>query len=225
MRLMLMSSSYNVSYAKYTGATYDASTTNLTYKIPPPEDDSDSEPLHVQLSFLSPITPQSTLRQSIPAAYLTVSVEGDFDVDIYVDINGQWVSGDRGSRVIWDFDTPELADKNLKTWKIRKETEQLFTEVRDQAEWGTLYFTGPSVSMLSQGQPFIGITDAIRRTLLTRVAHLHSCDNASQELVCFRIRLTRNFDASWMRSRSSHSPSRSSCPRRTCPRQARAAVV
>lgn len=32
----------------------------------------------------------------------------------------------------------------LKTWKIKRQTEQLLTEDADRAEWGTLHFTGPS---------------------------------------------------------------------------------
>lgn len=97
------------------------------------------------MSFLSPITPQSTLRQAIPAAYLTVYIEGSFDVDVYVDVNGQWVSGDRGSRIEWDYihQNVDLTD-GLKTWKVKRQQEALFTEIRDRAEWGTLYFTGPS---------------------------------------------------------------------------------
>ncbi|KIW01206.1 uncharacterized protein PV09_07254 [Verruconis gallopava] len=136
---------YNVSFPRYLGASYDASTTNLSYSIPAPKHEGSGKPLHIQLSFLSPITPQSTLRQSIPAAYLTVSVEGDFDLDLYIDLNGQWVSGNRGSKVVWELDQPDLDGySNLKIWKVRRETEQLFTEFRDQAEWGTLCFTGPS---------------------------------------------------------------------------------
>ena len=77
---------------------------------------------------------------------MTVYVSGGFNVDIYVDINGQWASGDRGSEIIWDFDQQPLGgDKALKTWKIKRATEQLFSEIRDQAEWGTLYFSAPSV--------------------------------------------------------------------------------
>lgn len=47
--------------------------------------------------------------------------------------------------MIWDFENTDL-DKHsgLKTWKVRRENEELFTEKRDRAEWGTLYFTGPS---------------------------------------------------------------------------------
>lgn len=129
------------------GATFDASTTNLTYLIPAPVSFAKSTaPLEVVISFLSPITPTSTLRQSIPASYMTVHVSGGFDIDIYVDINGQWVSGNRASEIVWEFSQQELGDgKGLKTWKIRRETEQLLSEWRDQAEWGTLHFSAPAV--------------------------------------------------------------------------------
>ncbi|KAL8706596.1 MAG: hypothetical protein Q9225_007934 [Loekoesia sp. 1 TL-2023] len=140
---------YNVSFPAYLGAQFDASTTNFSYLIPAPEL-STSKPVELTLSFLSPITPTSTLRQSIPASYLTVHVKGGFNVNIYVDINGQWVSGNRGSRIVWELDQRQLGDSNkgLKAWKIRRETELLLSEERDQAEWGTLHFTGPSVSYL-----------------------------------------------------------------------------
>jgi hypothetical protein len=137
--------SYSISYPKYNGAKYDASTTNLSYSIPAPEKFPNANDLEITLSFLSPVTPSSTLRQSIPASYLTVYVEGKFDVTIYIDVNGQWVSGNRDSVVEWDLTEQEAvgSSKGLKTWKVKKQTEQLFVEVRDQAEWGQLHFTAP----------------------------------------------------------------------------------
>lgn len=78
---------------------------------------------------------------------MTVHVKGSFNVDIYTDINGQWASGNRASEIVWDLGQQELGeDKGLKTWEIRRETEQLLSEWRDQAEWGTLYFSAPAVS-------------------------------------------------------------------------------
>ena len=76
-----------------------------------------------------------------------MEVKGEFNVDLYIDLNGQWVSGDRASEIVWDLGQQELGNsgEGLKSWKIRKETEALLSEVRDQAEWGTLHFTGPSV--------------------------------------------------------------------------------
>ena len=77
---------------------------------------------------------------------MTVHVSGGFDIDIYIDVNGQWVSGNRASEIVWEFDQQQIGGgKGLKTWKIRRQTEQLLSEWRDQAEWGTLHFSAPSV--------------------------------------------------------------------------------
>ena len=135
-------------YPDYQGAKYDASTTNLTYTLPPPSTFPDADDLEIVLSFLSPITPTSTLRQSIPAAYLTVYVKGSFNVNIYIDVNGQWVSGNRGNKIQWQFQEKAIENspkaKSLKTFKVRRQEEQLLTEFRDQAEWGQLHFTASS---------------------------------------------------------------------------------
>lgn len=135
---------YNISYPTYLGSQYDASTTNLSYSIFSQRSNSSVE---LTLSFLSPITPTSTLRQAIPASYVTVHAKGDFDVSIYIDLNGQWVSGDRNSDIVWSFANSEPESKEdvqLKTFKVKRKAEMLFTERRDRAEWGELHFTGPS---------------------------------------------------------------------------------
>jgi hypothetical protein len=136
--------SYNVSFPSYNGATFDASTTNLTYSIPGPS--SSKDPVEVVLSFLSPITPSSTLRQALPAAYLTIYVSGNFDIDVYLDVNGLWVSANRGNRIVWELAQNEHSlggGKALKTFKVKREVEALLSEDSDRGEWGTLHFTGP----------------------------------------------------------------------------------
>jgi len=71
-------------------------------------------------------------------------------VDIYVDLNGQWVTGDRDGHIQWEFEDTDLEDGGkLKTWTVKRSVEQLFTEHGDRAEWGTLRFTGPGVSTAS----------------------------------------------------------------------------
>lgn len=67
-------------------------------------------------------------------------------MDIYIDLNGHWVTGDRGNRIVWELDHWGIAEESysLKTWKFRRESEQLFTEFLDRAEWGTLHFTAPA---------------------------------------------------------------------------------
>jgi hypothetical protein len=143
-----------VQYPDYLGHNYDASTTNFTYRI----DTGAAKTLDITVSFLSPITPTSTLRQSIPASYVTIDVQGNVDVNVYMDIDGRWVSGDGGSHLNWQWDTLEVEDETnnksnnkkqksgLQRWQIRRDSELDLSEIRDRAEWGTLHFTGPDVS-------------------------------------------------------------------------------
>ncbi|KAI1391298.1 DUF1793-domain-containing protein [Hypoxylon trugodes] len=134
------SSSFEVSFPRYDGATFDASTTNLTFTI----QDSD---IKITLSFLSPITPTSTFRQSLPAGYLTCIVEGSTDVSLYVDINGEWVSGNRDNKIEWGLVQTEKSDSAktpIKTWSITRHQEQLLTEFFDHAEWGTIHISAPA---------------------------------------------------------------------------------
>ncbi|KAF1816327.1 DUF1793-domain-containing protein [Eremomyces bilateralis CBS 781.70] len=136
---------YNVSFPNYRGASYDASTTNLTYEIPSPSHSNTSEPVEIVLSFLSPITPTSTVRQSIPATYLSIYASGSFDVVLSVDLNGLWVSGDTSSEIEWQLEHFELdSNRSLKTWMVKRRSEALFTEHWDRGEWGTLAFSAPS---------------------------------------------------------------------------------
>lgn len=67
-------------------------------------------------------------------------------MNIYVDVNGQWVSGKRESLIEWDLNQQEGvgSTKGLKTWSVKRQVEQLLTETNDQPEWGELHFTGPA---------------------------------------------------------------------------------
>ncbi|KAL2016709.1 hypothetical protein VTK56DRAFT_3172 [Thermocarpiscus australiensis] len=136
---------YEVTYPEYLGASFDASTTNLTYRI---SGSSLHKSVRLTLSFLSPITPSSTFRQSIPATYLSVTAEGCLDVNIYMDLNGEWVTGNRDNRIKWELQEPARSSNDsataLKTWKVARHSEQLFTEFADRAEWGTLHFSAPA---------------------------------------------------------------------------------
>ncbi|KAF1979430.1 glutaminase A [Bimuria novae-zelandiae CBS 107.79] len=152
---------YSISYPSYKGAQYDASTTNLTYSLPAPEAFADASDLNITLSFFSPITPTSTLRQSLPAAYVTVYVEGSFNVSIYIDVNGQWVSGFPDSEIEWTLSRGKAngAVERLKTWTVKRKEQRIFNEEKDQAEWGQLHFTAPD-DMLHQS----GHSDELRQS-------------------------------------------------------------
>ncbi len=44
--------------------------------------------------------------------------------------------------MVWGLE----AHNGIKSWRVNRKVEQLFTEYRDRAEWGSLHFSGPSVS-------------------------------------------------------------------------------
>lgn len=66
-------------------------------------------------------------------------------MDIYMDINGQWVSGNSDSQIEWTFSQQAAAGAlgGLKTWTVQRKDQWIFAEDRDQAEWGQLHFTAP----------------------------------------------------------------------------------
>lgn len=143
-----MEHSYKVAFPKYLGVQYDASTTNFTYHIPAPQDAKSADPLELIVSFLSPITPQSTLRQSIPASYIEITASGKFDIDVYLDVNGLWVTAERDAEIVWEFNELEYEDTPLlKSFQIKRKHEMKFAEIGDRAEYGKLYFTGPEVDI------------------------------------------------------------------------------
>ncbi|OBT89678.1 hypothetical protein VE02_01824 [Pseudogymnoascus sp. 03VT05] len=146
--------STQVTFPIYKGSNYDASTTNLTYNI---QGGVKDEKATVILSFISPITPTSTFRQSMPASYIKIYIEGNFDLSIYIDLNGQWLSGSDESRLQWDLlerQAQDLVPPPLKTWKIRRSEEEELKEKNDRAEWGTLHFTGPAEANHESGTAF-----------------------------------------------------------------------
>ncbi|KAF3491576.1 glutaminase [Arthroderma uncinatum] len=164
---------YNVSYAQFLGSKYDASSTNLTYLIQPTGKHQAEESLKITVTFLSPITPTSTLRQSIPAAYVTVHVEGNMNVNIYMDMNGEWVTGDRGSALVWKMENIVDAkkEKALYQWQVSKKTEQLLTEYQDRSEWGSLHFLAP------QGVRYESGTSMTLRTRFARTGVLQNMND------------------------------------------------
>ncbi|KAE8152723.1 hypothetical protein BDV25DRAFT_150683 [Aspergillus avenaceus] len=147
-----LSDSTKVAFPTYLGSNFDASTTNLTYRID--SETSSAAPLEITISFLSPITPTSTLRQSIPASYVTIHFNGDVGVNVYMDLNGRWVSGDAGSKITWEHDGFDAKNRKstLQRWRFKRETELLLSEIRDRAEWGTLHFTGPADAQYQSGE-------------------------------------------------------------------------
>ncbi|KAF7587742.1 hypothetical protein BBP40_006820 [Aspergillus hancockii] len=97
--------------------------------------------VEMNVTFLSPITPNDLRRQSLIFSYLDVdvaSIDGKaHDIQLYADISAEWVSGDRNAIAQWDYG---VTDKGVAYHKIYRQTQLLFSESNDQAEWGEWYW-------------------------------------------------------------------------------------
>ncbi len=90
------------------------------------------------VEFLSPIEPGDLKRQSIPLSYVHVSVRSmdgaRHKVELYMDIGGDWVSGDRSQKI-----TARLMHaKGVRTWTLQLEQPQPLTEQKEFAAWGSI---------------------------------------------------------------------------------------
>lgn len=96
--------------------------------------------VEMNITFLSPITPDDLKRQSLVSSYLHVevtSIDGaSHDVQLYADIAADWVSGDTDAIAQWDYG---VAD-GVAYHKVYRQTQLLFSEIGDRAEWGYWYW-------------------------------------------------------------------------------------
>ncbi|KAL4935733.1 hypothetical protein BDV06DRAFT_233994 [Aspergillus oleicola] len=118
--------------------------------------------VEMKVTFLSPITPSDLRRQSLVFSYLDVSVtslDGEsHSVQVYADISAEWVSGDRSAIAQWEYG---VTDGGVAYHKVHRQTPLLFSEHRDQAEWGDWYWaTDSSSAMTYQAGPDVDVRGA-----------------------------------------------------------------
>ncbi|KAL1998449.1 hypothetical protein VTN02DRAFT_6160 [Thermoascus thermophilus] len=103
----------------------------------------------MNITFLSPVTPDDLQRQSLAFSYLHVdvwSMDGkSHDVQLYADISAEWVSGNRSNVAQWDYGVAG----DVAYHRVYRQTQQLFSETTDQAEWGSWYWATDSVDGLT----------------------------------------------------------------------------
>ncbi|KAL4757432.1 glutaminase GtaA [Aspergillus foveolatus] len=121
--------------------------------------------VEMKITFLSPITPNDLRRQSLVFSYLDVSVTSldgqSHSVQVYADISAEFVSGDRSAIAQWDYG---VTSDGVAYHKIYRQTPLLFSEHRDQAEWGDWYWATDNVAGLTyQAGPDIDVRGAFAR--------------------------------------------------------------
>ncbi|RMJ27040.1 Glutaminase [Aspergillus sp. HF37] len=101
--------------------------------------------VEMNVTFLSPVTPDDFRRQSLVSSYLYVdvaSMDGStHNVQLYSDISAEWASGDLNAVAEWDYG---VTDGGVAYHKVHRQTQLLFSEVSSKAEWGNWYWATES---------------------------------------------------------------------------------
>ncbi|KAL6237071.1 hypothetical protein BDW75DRAFT_249538 [Aspergillus navahoensis] len=121
--------------------------------------------VEMKITFLSPITPNDLRRQALVFSYLDVSVTSldgqSHSVQVYTDISAEFVSGDRSAIAQWDYG---VTGDGVAYHKIHRQTPLLFSEHRDQAEWGDWYWaTDSGAGLTYQAGPDVDVRGAFAR--------------------------------------------------------------
>jgi hypothetical protein len=112
-----------------------------------------SSGVQITLEYLSPIEPGDLQRQSIPMAWVLVtaqSIDGaSHDVSLYLDVTGEWLSGDPTQRFTWAPASVPYSGGSVQAWTMQLAEQQILTEIDDRAQWGTIILATPRISGLS----------------------------------------------------------------------------
>ena len=112
-----------------------------------------SSGVQITLEYLSPIEPGDLQRQSIPMAWVLVtarSIDGaSHDVSLYLDVSGEWLSGDPSQQFTWAPVSVPYSGGALQAWTMQLAEQQILTEIDNRAQWGTIILATPQISGLS----------------------------------------------------------------------------
>ncbi len=95
------------------------------------------------VTFFSPVEPGDVRRQSMPLSYVSVvasSADGKgHDVNIYLDISGEWSANDVNTEVVWAAED----SSSVRSLSITPANPTVLAENGDMATWGTVTWSTP----------------------------------------------------------------------------------
>ncbi|KAI2618159.1 glutaminase A [Hypoxylon sp. NC1633] len=100
-----------------------------------------ADKVEMNITFLSPVTPNDLRRQSLVFSYLEVTVSaldgGAHDVQLYADVSAEWASGSLDSIVTWDYQSADGVAYH--TFQLQDQAP--ISETNNQANWGTWFWS------------------------------------------------------------------------------------
>lgn len=117
--------------AKQLSAEYTATRTMFAFE---------ADKVRFNVTFLTPITPDDYLRQSLPLSYLHVELDTSTikgrSIQLYTDIDERWVTGHDYDYQTYPYDQQWYEKNDTSMFFITRKSPQVYTEFRQRAEWG-----------------------------------------------------------------------------------------
>lgn len=139
----------------------------------------DGAGIRLLVEFLSPVEPGNLRAQSIPMSYLAVTAESTdgkpHDVQIYIDISGEWAAIASTEPIDWTPVRVNSSNGDLQVWAVYPSHQRPFTELEQLAAWGTVLWATPRVA----GLTFQSGPDVVVRTLFARHGRLSNSNDAN----------------------------------------------
>ncbi|KAI0861627.1 glutaminase GtaA [Xylaria cubensis] len=119
--------------------------------------------VEMNITFLSPVTPNDLKRQSLTFSYLDVGVHSldgaEHDVQLYADVSGEWASGDLGAVIEWDYGTSD----GVAYHTFHRQTQTEISETRELPNWGDFYWsTGNTDGLTFQSGSDVDVRGAFK---------------------------------------------------------------
>ncbi|KAI1303429.1 glutaminase GtaA [Xylaria venustula] len=117
----------------------------------------------LNITFLSPVTPNDLKRQSLTFSYLDVdvySLDGaTHDVQLYADVSGEWASGTLTNVIEWDYGSSD----GVAFHEFYLQTQTEISESGELPNWGTFYWaTGDSDGLTYQTSSDVNVRGAFK---------------------------------------------------------------
>ncbi|KAK0558195.1 hypothetical protein OC844_005346 [Tilletia horrida] len=104
----------------------------------------EADGVYFTVTFLTPITPDDYLRQSLPLSYVHFELDElsakNRKVQLYVDIDERWVTGHDYDYQNYPYHLDFADYQGTSQYFVTRNKEQVLTEYRQRAEWGSASF-------------------------------------------------------------------------------------
>ncbi|PIL29028.1 hypothetical protein GSI_09076 [Ganoderma sinense ZZ0214-1] len=103
-------------------------------------------PVDLTITFLSPVEPNDFVNQSLPLSYYSISAASNdgksHEVQVYVDISGEWVTGTSNPLINWST----TGSTGVITHQVQIANPIAFSEVNDRIQDGAVYHSTLNVT-------------------------------------------------------------------------------